>query len=384
MALSKHLIIIAGWRKYTLLFCIAMNLTSITLGVSATETTRRLTDLFLNGRGSLPTTSEWWPPLAKLTLIGILLSVINILRQYVEQYAETFLQQNVQAYALFRFLGKDMSFFAHPMTNPEMIATRVGGESMTFYSLIHGFPFQLIQNLYTLILYSEYLLADNDTPVAMLFAAGLHQPFVAILVVHQSKWNRRMQPFIEQLKNRVKAVNADIMRNIPFIKMAMVQDEVLAMRTKDQYENQDLSEHVINMSIIYQSYMATLMILTQAAVWIMGLSAVSDGKMTFGEFRAFLDSTVQMNKALTTLGALVVKFSATYAMASNVARMLDTAVVIERHADSRVFFPERPPADEMPGTAGSEVSEGIRRSLARRQQVLRPVDVRLQRLDHEM
>ena len=381
-ALLSILWTIFGWRKYHLLFCLALNLFNSTLNLYTIHLNSMLTDKMFQGQ--VKKTEDWFPLFLEITLVAVFQSMTALLRQYIEGYIDAFYQVNIQAYTLQRFMHKDMSFYAHPMTQPDHINARVASANSVFHQLVHQLPFQLIEKLFTFALHTWYILQINHPSYRMIVAALLAQPFIGMLIAHQTSFIRSIQPEIDALTNNMQARSRDIVGNVEFCKLVMAQDEVLAMRLREHYVAYDLLCHVVRQTTTYGIFTPYFGTLTKSAVFIMGCNNVVDGTMPWGSFAAFNGTISNVSNSISSLFALYQAFGKIHIVATTLSNMMNATVRIERQATAKPFDTERPMFNELPGTAGTEVQHILRNVVARRKQVTVPTEVRMQRLRFEM
>jgi ABC-type multidrug transport system fused ATPase/permease subunit len=381
MGLFRVLCTIANWRKYTLITCLGLSLTAGTLTQWAGYVATRLLNVFVSQGTKHIRTQDWWPLFLEMILITIATAAIQQTRVYVEGHLDVFYSVNVPGYVLFRIMNKDMSFFRHRLTYATVIMQRIQNDSHTLTFFVHQFPFAATNTFWGLLTGGLILSVVLDVPPYMAICGLLSQPCIAWLIHHQTNYMKSLQPKITGLQADISATNHDIINNLEYVKITMAQDEVIQMRTREQYKAYDLQRSMIKTGTLYEVDIHYLKTFTTAAVYMMGCDGAARGVMAWADFIFFKGQLDAFQSNFSSIFALYARYGRSKVIANNLASMLDAK---EMFPNKRAYHPERPLFDALPGTAGSEISSAIRDSVDERQQYMPPTKVRLLRLQYEL
>ena len=300
------------------------------------------------------------PIFVLMTKLAIFNGACGLYQSYITSNADAYVGLHSQFFVLRKFLKQDTSFYHHPLCDSKKLPTRCSSDTSQIIFLVRDFSFHCYFTILGLIMAHGFIFAGVPVNWWMLVWGLSGHPFIGYATNKIGKYVEVVSVEAATIMSNIGAAMIQIVTNVEFIKLFNATDEAIRVRQREQYRAYDLQREIIQMKTIISLGTVTLKMFINTYVFLLGIAAILDGEMTWGQFSAFQDYLhIIQDKWIGTF-QLTVSYRKSIGVARNLIEMLRTPSAIEKEQRGDEYRTERPQFDEMPGLLGSDISQTIK------------------------
>ena len=331
---------VVGWTRTSWLICLAM----LVLGILMDGAIQRYNGLFVDLMTSGP--PRWHGQVERMVWILAFMNVgrwvMGLVNGYVAARMGLFVGIHLENFTLLRLMGKDFSFYYHPLTYPMRLPERIRTDAASITAMTHGFVFQCVSLFVNLGMLSFMFSTMVGAPWRMVVAALLPQMLMAPVNWYVSNIEQERTMAINARKASIQGTTNDIMNNLEVIKIWLANNEIIRRRKDEQFELYDMNLMLVQLSNVFGGSLGFLKTHQANMVMVMGVVSVLDRELSWGEFVTIQGLLGILQTQCSTVFSMIRTWRKHKAVADSFARMIHAPVELEAHTDRQPYLTNRP------------------------------------------